>query len=233
MIVRPNDRTFGGHESFRVVPAETIQELDGEVRVDVGVDLTDELVSHATPSALRLSLPAASGPVSLARCSSIPFPHNIEEPTRTDICDLCEPGLVSPTTRVTRRRLVQPIASTRSIREGGSVAHRRFHDCRIHRGAHRGARHRRGLRACGRVCRSPHPCTVDPPEGWDARPDRSCSQPNAACPDRIIPPNLDGPTAEDPSITDSAERHRLFGEPSHVRPTVSTHRIDLSKPGWG
>ncbi len=32
-----------------------------------------------------------------------------------------------------------------------------------------------------------------------------------------VPLNLDGPTIEDPLITDSAERKRLFGEPSHVR----------------
>jgi SAM-dependent methyltransferase len=32
-----------------------------------------------------------------------------------------------------------------------------------------------------------------------------------------VPLNLKGPTIEDPSITDPAERERLFGEPSHVR----------------
>jgi len=32
-----------------------------------------------------------------------------------------------------------------------------------------------------------------------------------------VPLNLDGPTHEDPSITDPAERERLFGEPGHVR----------------
>jgi SAM-dependent methyltransferase len=32
-----------------------------------------------------------------------------------------------------------------------------------------------------------------------------------------VPLNLDGPTVEDPSITDPIERERLFGEPSHVR----------------
>jgi SAM-dependent methyltransferase len=32
-----------------------------------------------------------------------------------------------------------------------------------------------------------------------------------------VPLNLDGATHEDPSITDPAERERLFGEPGHVR----------------
>lgn len=32
-----------------------------------------------------------------------------------------------------------------------------------------------------------------------------------------VPINLDGPTIEDPAVTDPVERKRLFGEPSHVR----------------